>query len=149
MTQQILPDVVRDFERVPTEVVQQAAKFPASIFADVAGRRGTLDGRIRPLDPGMRIAGPALTVEVRLYDRLFKSEMPDAVDYLADLNPVSLDIIPDARVEPSVRDALVGARYQFERLGYFCIDQDSSPARMVFNRTVTLKDTWARIERRS
>jgi len=94
-------------------------------------------------------AAHALTVEVRLYDRLFKSEMPDTVDYLADLNPVSLDVIPDARIEPSVRDAAAGTRYQFERLGYFCVDPDSSPDRMVFNRTVTLKDTWARIERRS
>jgi glutaminyl-tRNA synthetase len=94
-------------------------------------------------------AAHALAVEVRLYDRLFKSEMPDTVDYLADLNPVSLDVIPDARIEPSVRDAPAGTRYQFERLGYFCIDPDSSPGRMVFNRTVTLKDTWARIERRS
>src|SRR3954462_9979959 len=94
-------------------------------------------------------AAHALTVEVRLYDRLFNSEMPDPVDYLADLNPVSLDVIPDARIEPSVRDAAAGTRYQFERLGYFCVDPDSSPDRMVFNRTVTLKDTWARIERRS
>ncbi len=94
-------------------------------------------------------AAHALTVEVRLYDRLFKSEMPDTVDYLADLNPVSLDVIRDARVEPSVRDAAPGTRYQFERLGYFCVDSDSTPGRMVFNRTVTLKDTWARIEMRS
>jgi glutaminyl-tRNA synthetase len=94
-------------------------------------------------------AAHALTVEVRLYDRLFKSEMPDTVEYLADLNAVSLDVIPDARVEPGVRDAPAGTRYQFERLGYFCVDPDSSPGRMVFNRTVTLKDTWARIERRS
>ena len=70
MTQQILPDVVRDFERVSAEVVQQAAKFQASILADVAGRRGTLNGRICPLDPRMRIAGPALTVEVRPGDNL-------------------------------------------------------------------------------
>lgn len=91
----------------------------------------------------------ALTVEVRLYDRLFKSEMPDTVDYLADLNPVSLDVIRDARLEPSVRDAAAGTRYQFERLGYFCVDPDSTSGRMVFNRTVTLKDTWARIEMRS
>jgi glutaminyl-tRNA synthetase len=91
----------------------------------------------------------ALTVEVRLYDRLFKSEMPDTADYLADLNPVSLDVIRDAKIEPTVREAPPGTRYQFERLGYFCIDPDSVPDRMVFNRTVTLKDTWARIERRT
>lgn len=70
MTQQILPDVVRDFDRVDAEVVKEAAKFPASIFADVAGRRGALDGRIRALDPRMRICGPALTVEVRPGDNL-------------------------------------------------------------------------------
>ena len=81
----------------------------------------------------------ALDVEVRLYDRLFKSENPDTVDYLADVNPVSLDVITEARVEPSVRDAVPGTRYQFERLGYFCVDPDSAPGRMVFNRTVTFK----------
>lgn len=70
MSQQVLPDVVRDFERVSPEVVQEASKFAASILADVAGRRGTLDGRIRAIDPGMRIAGPALTVEVRPGDNL-------------------------------------------------------------------------------
>jgi glutaminyl-tRNA synthetase len=90
----------------------------------------------------------ALEIEVRLYDRLFKSENPDSVDYLADLNPVSLDVVAGARVEPSVRGATPGTRYQFERLGYFCVDQDSDANRMVFNRTVTLKDTWARIELR-
>jgi len=70
MTQQLLPDVVRDFERVTADVVKEARNFPASILADVAGRRGTLDGRIRALDPRMRIAGPALTVEVRPGDNL-------------------------------------------------------------------------------
>ena len=93
-------------------------------------------------------AAHALDVEVRLYDRLFRSELPDTVDYLADLNPVSLDVLTGARVEPSVLDASPGTRYQFGRLGYFCVDPDSAPGKMVFNRTVTLKDTWARIERR-
>jgi glutaminyl-tRNA synthetase len=74
--------------------------------------------------------------------------MPDAGDYLSDLNPTSLDVLPHAKVEPSVADASPGARYQFERLGYFCVDRDSVPGRLVFNRTVTLKDTWARIEQR-
>ena len=90
----------------------------------------------------------ALDVEVRLYDRLFKSEMPDAGGYLSDLNPASLDVLPHAKVEPSVANAPAGTRYQFERLGYFCVDRDSAPGRLVFNRTVTLKDTWARIEQR-
>ena len=91
----------------------------------------------------------AIEAEVRLYDRLFKSEMPDAAgDYLSDLNPSSLEVLPHAKLEPSVGDAPVGKRYQFERLGYFCVDPDSAPGKLVFNRTVTLKDTWARIEQR-
>jgi glutaminyl-tRNA synthetase len=91
----------------------------------------------------------ALDVEVRLYDRLFTSEMPGAGgDYIVDLNPRSLEVLTAAKVEPSVADAPPGRRYQFERLGYFCVDPDSAPGRLVFNRTVTLKDTWARIESR-
>jgi glutaminyl-tRNA synthetase len=91
----------------------------------------------------------ALEVEVRLYDRLFNSEMPDAAgDYLSDLNPSSLEVLAHARLEPSAADAPPGKRYQFERLGYFCVDPDSAPGKLVFNRTVTLKDTWARIEQR-
>ncbi|MDP9322917.1 MAG: glutamine--tRNA ligase/YqeY domain fusion protein [Acidobacteriota bacterium] len=91
----------------------------------------------------------AIEAEVRLYDRLFKSEMPDAAgDYLSDLNPSSLEVLPHAKLEPSVGDAPAGKRYQFERLGYFCVDRDSTPGKLVFNRTVTLKDTWARIEQR-
>jgi len=70
MIAQPLPDVVRDFERVPSDIVEQAGKFQAAILADVAGRRGTLDGRVRALDPSMRMAGPALTVEVRAGDNL-------------------------------------------------------------------------------
>jgi glutaminyl-tRNA synthetase len=92
----------------------------------------------------------ALDVEVRQYDRLFKSEVPDASgDFLDDLNPASLDILRGAKLEPSVAGAPPGTRYQFERLGYFCVDPDSSPGRLVFNRTVTLKDTWAKIEQRA
>ena len=91
----------------------------------------------------------ALDVEVRLYDRLFSSETPEATgDYHSDLNPSSLTVLDHARVEPSVADAPPGTRYQFERLGYFTVDPDSTPGKLVFNRTVTLKDTWARIEQR-
>jgi glutaminyl-tRNA synthetase len=91
----------------------------------------------------------AIEAEVRLYERLFKSEMPDAAgDYLSDLNPSSLEVLAHAKLEPSVADAPVGRRYQFERLGYFCVDPDSAAGKLVFNRTVTLKDTWARIEQR-
>jgi glutaminyl-tRNA synthetase len=91
----------------------------------------------------------AMNVEVRLYDRLFNAENPAAIDdYRAVLNPKSLEVLSNCWIEPSVRDAAPGTRYQFERLGYFCVDPDSSAERLVFNRTVTLKDTWARIEQR-
>jgi glutaminyl-tRNA synthetase len=87
----------------------------------------------------------ALDVEARLYDRLFTSEQPGAThDYKADLNPSSLEVLTHAKLEPSVAGAAPGTRYQFERLGYFCVDPDSAPGRLVVNRTVTLKDSWAR-----
>ncbi|HJW95152.1 MAG TPA: glutamine--tRNA ligase/YqeY domain fusion protein [Thermoanaerobaculia bacterium] len=85
----------------------------------------------------------AIDCEVRLYDRLFKSEDPEAGgDFLANLNPDSLQVIPHAKLEPSVRGAAPLSRYQFERLGYFCVDRDSSREKLVFNRTATLKDTF-------
>jgi glutaminyl-tRNA synthetase len=91
----------------------------------------------------------ALDIEVRLYDRLFKSENPGATgDYRADLNPSSLEVRRHCKVEPGASGAAPGTRYQFERIGYFCVDPDSTPHRLVFNRTVTLKDTWAKIEAR-
>jgi glutaminyl-tRNA synthetase len=92
-------------------------------------------------------AARAVTAEVRLYDRLFKSEEPDkAGDYHDDLNPASLEVVTDAKVEPSAAAAEPGTRFQFERLGYFCVDPDSAAGRPVFNRTVTLKDSWAKAE---
>jgi glutaminyl-tRNA synthetase len=91
----------------------------------------------------------AITATVRLYDRLFTSENPgSAADYRTDLNPSSLEVLERCFLEPSVATAAPGTLFQFERLGYFCVDADSQPGRLVFNRTVTLKDTWARIERR-
>jgi glutaminyl-tRNA synthetase len=93
-------------------------------------------------------AAHAVEAQVRLYDRLFNTEQPGADgDYRADLNPNSLEVIRDAKVEPSAAAAPPGTRFQFERLGYFCVDPDSTPEHPVFNRTVTLKDSWARIER--
>jgi glutaminyl-tRNA synthetase len=87
----------------------------------------------------------AVDCEVRLYDRLFRSENPEeSGDFLADLNPDSLEVVPQAKLEPSVRSAAPFTRFQFERLGYFCVDPDSSAARIVFNRTATLKDTFTR-----
>jgi len=93
-------------------------------------------------------AAHAVTTEVRLYDRLFSVEDPGKLeDYRTALNPGSLDIVRDARVEPGAAAAPAGTRYQFERLGYFCVDPDSRADRPVFNRTVTLKDSWAKIEK--
>jgi glutaminyl-tRNA synthetase len=91
-------------------------------------------------------ASHAVDAEVRLYDRLFTAEEPgaDDVDFLTQLNPASLERIADARVEPSLAAAEPGARFQFERLGYFCVDPDSTAERPVFNRTVTLRDSWAK-----
>jgi len=94
----------------------------------------------------------ALDAEVRLYDRLFATENPDDVseggDWKDNLNPDSLTVIADAKVEPSLADAPPGYRCQFERKGYFCVDPDSAPGRPVFNRTVGLRDEWARIQQR-
>jgi glutaminyl-tRNA synthetase len=91
----------------------------------------------------------AIDTEVRLYDRLFSVEEPGAAgDFRADLNPSSLEVIRSAKIEPSAAALAPGARVQFERLGYFCVDPDSTPERPVFNRTVTLKDSWAKVEAR-
>jgi glutaminyl-tRNA synthetase len=91
-------------------------------------------------------AASAIDCEVRLYDRLFNVEDPEAGgDFLANLNPRSLEIVADAKLEPSVGGAAPLTRYQFERLGYFCVDADAADARMVFNRTATLKDSWAKV----
>jgi glutaminyl-tRNA synthetase len=88
----------------------------------------------------------SIDCEVRLYDRLFRNEDPEAGgDFLANLNPDSLQVIGHAKLEPSVRNAAPLTRYQFERLGYFCVDPDSNGERLVFNRTATLKDTWAKV----
>ena len=92
----------------------------------------------------------AVDVEVRLYDRLFRSENPEeSGNFLDDLNPESLEVIKDAKLEPSVLAAKKGARYQFERTGYFCVDDDSTEKHLVFNRTATLKDTWAKVAQKS
>jgi glutaminyl-tRNA synthetase len=88
-------------------------------------------------------AGHAKTAEVRLYDRLFKDENPThAENFLDTLNPNSLERLEGCKVEPSLESAKSLERFQFERLGYFCVDSDSGPGALVFNRTITLKDTW-------
>jgi len=97
-------------------------------------------------------AAHAIDAEARLYDNLFTKENPDEVpegqDFTANLNPQSLEVLRGCKLEPSLRDAAPGARYQFERLGYFCVDLDSTPEKLVFNRTAALRDTWAKIEKR-
>jgi glutaminyl-tRNA synthetase len=89
-------------------------------------------------------AAHSLPAEVRLYDRLFDEERPDND---SPINPNSLEVLASCQVEPSLKDAKPLGRFQFERLGYFCLDPDSKPNALVFNRTVTLKDTWAKIEK--
>ena len=97
-------------------------------------------------------AAHAVDAEARIYENLFNREDPSDVelgkDVLDNLNPNSLEIIADAKVEPSLANPTAGARYQFERLGYFCADPDSAPGKPVFNRTVALKDAWARAEKK-
>ena len=93
-------------------------------------------------------AGHALDAEVRLYDRLFTHEDPASSDnYLDHLNPNSFESLRTAKLERSLAGATAGSRYQFERLGYFTVDPDSKPGSLVFNRTVSLRDTWARIQK--
>jgi glutaminyl-tRNA synthetase len=97
-------------------------------------------------------AAHAVDAEVRIYENLFSkpdpSEVEEGKDVLDNLNPNSLEVIPLAKIEPSLANAAVGDRYQFERLGYFCVDPDSKPGALVFNRTVALKDTWAKVEKK-
>ena len=94
-------------------------------------------------------AAHSVVAEVRLYDRLFKTPRPgkETGNCVDDINPESLEVLTDCRVEPSVSGAEPGRRYQFERQGYFCVDPDTSPTRPVFNRTVPLRDAWAKLDK--
>ena len=132
-----------------TEVVKNAA-------GEIVELRGTYDPATRGGDApdGRKVkatlhwvsAAHAVSAEVRLYDRLFTHESPDSGDrdFLAHLNPASLETLRDCRLEPMLAGAPAGSRYQFERLGYFCADPDTAPGAPVFNRTVSLKDAWAK-----
>jgi glutaminyl-tRNA synthetase len=97
-------------------------------------------------------AAHSIPAQVRLYDHLFLKPDPDDVeeekDYRSNLNPKSLEVLSECRLEPSLKDAKPGDVFQFERMGYFCLDPDSKGERLVFNRTVTLRDTWAKIEKK-
>jgi glutaminyl-tRNA synthetase len=120
---------------------------------DPASRGGNApDGRKVKATLHWVSAQHAIPVEVRLYDRLFSVEdperAPEGKTFLDFLNPNSLEVLGGCLAEPAIKNASVPARFQFERLGYFCVDPDSTPGALVFNRTVSLRDTWARIEQR-
>jgi glutaminyl-tRNA synthetase len=138
--------VVRDPDS--GEVVEVRARY------DPATRGGdTPDGRKVKATLHWVSAAHSVDAEVRLYETLFDAENPEDVpegeDFTRSLNPRSLETLQDCKLEPSLAAAVPGSRHQFERLGYFCADpEDSRPGVPVFNRTVTLKDAWARIERR-
>jgi glutaminyl-tRNA synthetase len=97
-------------------------------------------------------AADAVEAEVRLYDHLFNRPDPDNVvegeDFTVNLNPDSLEILSGCKLEPSLAKVEPGSRYQFLRHGYFCVDPDSTTQKAVFNRTVPLRDTWAKIEKK-
>ena len=117
---------------------------------DPATRGGnTPDGRKVKSTIHWVSAAHAVDFEARLYDNLFLEssiENPDG-DFTASLNPKSLEVLPAAKIEPSVKNAKAGGFYQFERVGYFCVDKDSAPQKPVFNRTIGLRDTWAKIDK--
>jgi glutaminyl-tRNA synthetase len=120
---------------------------------DPATRGGsTPDGRRVKATLHWVSARHAIGGEVRLYDRLFSAEDPERTaagkTFLDNLNPQSLEVVRDCRLEPGLAEAAPGQRFQFERLGYFCVDDDSRAGALVFNRTVSLRDTWAKIEQK-
>jgi glutaminyl-tRNA synthetase len=107
---------------------------------------GTPDGRVIKGTLQWVSAEHAVPAEVRIYDQLFSATVPSGD--LEEVNPASLEVLTDAKAEPSLKEAKVGERFQFLRMGYFCMDPDSKGDRLVFNRTATLKDTWAKLEKR-
>jgi len=138
------------------EVIKNAAGEVVELRCtyDPATRGGeSPDGRRPKATLHWVSAAHAVPVEVRLYDRLFSVEDPERTaegkTFLDYLNPKSLEILSGCLAEPSVATAVAPARFQFERLGYFCVDPDSKPGALVFNRTVSLRDAWAKIQQRS
>jgi glutaminyl-tRNA synthetase len=136
-----------------TSVVKNARGEVAEVHCtyDPASRGGNSpDGRKVKATMHWVSAAHAVDAEVRLYDKLFTKPDPNQVEegqeFTANLNPASLEALTGCKLEPSLAQAAAGARYQFERLGYFCVDPDSKPGKLVFNRTVALKDTWKKIE---
>jgi glutaminyl-tRNA synthetase len=137
-------DVIKDDRG---EVVELRATY------DPATRGGDApDGRRVKATLHWVSAAHALPIEVRLYDRLFSVEDPEKVSegqtFLDHINPASLDVLQGCLAEPSLATAVAPARFQFERIGYFCVDPDSRPGKLVVNRTVSLRDAWAKIEQK-
>ncbi|MCJ7733797.1 MAG: glutamine--tRNA ligase/YqeY domain fusion protein [Anaerolineales bacterium] len=137
-----------------TEVVKDGAGEITEIHCtiDPESKGGTApDGREVKGTLHWVSASHAIDAEVRLYDRLFRHPFPldpkVGDNFLDHLNPDSLQIIPGAKVEPSLKDAKVGEKFQFERVGYFCVDPDTTEEKLVFNRTIALRDSWAKIEK--
>jgi len=137
-----------------TDVVKDASGNVVELHClyDPATRGGDApDGRKVKATLHWVSARHARKAEVRLYDNLFTKEdpedAPEGQDFTANLNPNSLEVLTDCYVEPALTGATPLSRYQFERLGYFCVDPDSTAGRLIFNRTVTLKDTWAKIQK--
>jgi len=135
-----------------TDVVKDEAGNIVEIRAtyDPATRGGDApDGRKVKATLHWVSAPHAISAEVRLYDRLFTKRNPleteEGKDWLDNLNPNSLQVLTGGKLEPNLADAKPGDRFQFERVGYFCVDPDSTPGHLVFNRTATLRDTWAKI----
>jgi glutaminyl-tRNA synthetase len=139
-----------------TSVVKDAAGNVVEVHCtyDPATRGGNApDGRKVKSTIHWVSAPHAIDAEVRLYDRLFATEdpndVPEGKTFLDNLNPKSLEVVTGCKLEPGLAGAPAFSRYQFERLGYFSVDPDSTPANPVFNRTVPLRDTWAKIEKKS
>jgi glutaminyl-tRNA synthetase len=139
-----------------THVVKDAAGNLVEVHCtyDPASRGGNSpDGRKVKSTIHWVSAAHAIEAEIRIYDKLFTKSDPgdfeEGESFLDNLNPNSLETLLDAKLEPSLASAQAGDRYQFERVGYFCVDPDSTPAHLVFNRTLPLKDTWAKIEKKS
>ena len=139
-------------ERVVKDAAGNVVEVHGSYDPATRGGNNPPDGRKVKATIHWVSAQHAVAAEVRLYDRLFtkpdSSQVADGQDFTANLNPQSLAIVRDAKLEPSLAAAKPGDRFQFERLGYFCADLDSKPGNPVFNRTVALKDTWAKVEKK-
>jgi glutaminyl-tRNA synthetase len=141
---------------ITAQSVQKSADGSLEVHCtyDPASRGGTSpDGRkVKSTIHWVSVAH-ALQAEVRLYDKLFSKpdpgDFPEGGSYLDNLNPNSLEIVSEAKLEPSLAGAKPEDRFQFERVGYFCVDRDSTPGKLVFNRTLPLRDSWAKIEKKA